>query len=165
MPYSMSSARMSIEQFLLRRGKMKWLGNERKCGVRFFFLWSFPGDQTRWFTNFQRGNFSEQSILHLTSMEHLSLISYFLLFCFLYFVFFLLHFLWYGFTFEHDPSVSFKVSAREQVCTPYDLSIFFSQHAQMFLRQAFLQSSATCQTIRASDVSGWSLQHWTSETG
>lgn len=141
MPYSMSSARMSIEQFLLRRGKMKWLGNERKCGVRFFFLWSFPGDQTRWFTNFQRGNFSEQSILHLTSMEHLSFFIFlFLLFCFLYFAFFLLHFLWYGITFEHDPSVSFKsLGTTTHFCTwtslhtlTCDLNIFFFQHAQMF---------------------------------
>lgn len=72
MPYSVSSARMSIET-----GEMRWLGNERKCGETFLFR-SVPGDQSSWFTNFQRGNFSEQSILHLTSMEHLILLTFFI---------------------------------------------------------------------------------------
>lgn len=92
---------------ILRWGNMRWLGNERKRGVRVFLFWSFPGDQTSWLTNFQRGNFSEQSILHLTSMERLSFLIFFILLpvC----VFLLLHFLWYGIMFEHDPSVSCKI--------------------------------------------------------
>lgn len=59
-------------------GKMRWLGNNVQCDV------FFPqGEQTSWFTNFQRGIFSEQSILHLTSMEHLSPLNFFDLFlCF-----------------------------------------------------------------------------------
>lgn len=90
------------EYWAILTGKMRWLGNERKRAVRFSYL-KFP---RRWFTNFQRGNFSEQSILHLTSMEHLSLLISFIFLPI--FIFFLLHFLRYGVKFEHDPSVSFK---------------------------------------------------------
>lgn len=105
---------------ILRWGNMRWLGNERKRGVRVFLFWSFPGDQTSWLTNFQRGNFSEQSILHLTSMEHLSFL-YFLYFasclCFLTPPFSLVWYYVWTQSLSIMQNIRNKVSAHEIVCT------------------------------------------------
>lgn len=66
MPYSMSSARMSIDTC---RDEVGGDGEGMKRVES-----ADMSQVTRHvdLTNFQRGNFSEQSILHLTSMEHLS---------------------------------------------------------------------------------------------
>jgi len=61
------------------------LHRPRKCLIQcllpneYWAILRCPGDQTSWFTIFQRGNFSEQSISHLTSMEHLPFHNFFIL--------------------------------------------------------------------------------------
>lgn len=72
MPYSVSSARMSIEQFWQAR----WNGNGRKYGVSLFSAVSQATSQVDLLI-FQRRSVSEQSILHLTTVEHLSLLVLF----------------------------------------------------------------------------------------
>lgn len=83
-------------------GLMRWLRGWKETRCEVFFSWSFPTRQI----NFQRGHFSEQSILHLNGKFYFSSDSSIFIFCFI--LFFTPPFLWYGFKFEHDPWVSVK---------------------------------------------------------
>lgn len=117
----------------------------------FFFPCGFP-EQTKWFTFFQRGNFSEQSILHHTSME-----QFLFLILLSVFVFFPLSFhsvwwqvrTWSFGIFPNRCDKHFQPTLATNLLTCTNVC-----------RQAFLQCRATCQTIKmpcSRQSSGWSF--------
>ncbi len=95
------------EYWAILTGKMRWLGNERKCGVRFSFL---KFSQVTWQVDLLISKeATSQNKAFCTSPQWNIYLFMFSLFCLSIFVFLLLHFLRYGIKFEHDPSASFKI--------------------------------------------------------
>lgn len=107
------------EYWAILTGKMRRSGN---VGWGFLF-WSFPGDQSSWFTNFPKRQLlrTKHFAPHLNGTFIFCYSLYLSLCVFLFLFFILLHFLWYGIKYEHDPSVSFKnignkFKSRKKVC-------------------------------------------------
>lgn len=128
------------EYWAILTGKMRWLGNV----VWGFLFWSFPGDQSSWFTNISKEATSQNKAFCTSPQWNICLF----LFSFFLFVFSFssgFFFFRYGVTFKHDPSVSSKIlGKKESFCTLKSLHTrkcslnIFLKITEKLLMQAFL---------------------------
>lgn len=153
---------------ILRWGNMRWLGNERKGGVGFFF--PAVSQVTRQVDLLISKEATSQNKAFCTSPQWNIYLFYFLYFafclCFLTPPFSSVWYYVWTRSLSIIQNIGNKVSAHEKVCTPSLITEISFAKCPDEKRQVSLQSCATCQNIwMAQEVARWSLQCWTSVTG